>query len=305
MKHKELLLFFLGVLSSLVVEAISLYKTKVDGLAVRLVSIDILKDKHPEAERTYGPCEKGDNKKAFLNLLKKNGFTPDSEKSVEQVLRLQKWVGDHIHNVGVFFGAITPYELLQEGLKGTPLACDSMSRILREALALLGYKARNVQLYADIFNSDDTHVVVEVFIGDRWLIFDPTFNVTYQTQEKKLLGVREVQTDLKQKGPESVKAIYHGARVYPARLETYYMDWRPLFTNAAYISTEGTTKFPPLRWWLGPKYYYFGESPTSLVKSHNSALFISIVVVPTLLIIVFAILCMLLISGLRKKKCAE
>lgn len=60
--------------------------------------------------------------------------------------------------------------------------CGDYSHFLRTALKHVGIPTRAVQLasqdYIDGKNSAATHVSVEALIGDKLVVFDPTFNIT-------------------------------------------------------------------------------------------------------------------------------
>jgi len=90
---------------------------------------------------------------------------------------------------------------------------------------------------------------------------------------------------LRGEGPLAVTARYYGDRVYPAHIDEYYLDWRPLFSNAyVHVSPQEIwRKFPPLRYWYGPKYYYFGEDLHLWAEAGNSMYFLFIVVLPIIL----------------------
>jgi hypothetical protein len=136
-----------------------------------------------------------------------------------------------------------------------------MSDILREALVLLGLPARTVQLTESNFRWT-AHAVVEVYVEGRWQVLDPTFNVTYEANGRAL-GVSEIQERLWKEGPLSVRAIFHGTRRYPARLERDAKGWRRYFANAYVYELGGRPSrwkgLPPWCYWTGPSIYYYGD----------------------------------------------
>jgi hypothetical protein len=81
--------------------------------------------------------------------------------------------------------------------------------------------------------------------------------------------------------------VFHGAVRYPARIENYYTDWRPLFNNVFIPDwsrrEHQLAKFPPFRYWHGPVVYYRDDiGSTSHIDAANKALFVFLVIVPGL-----------------------
>jgi hypothetical protein len=225
---------------------------------------------------------------AFLRELGRSGFAPRSLSSIQDVARLQTWVGNEVRNANPYEGHERGYALLRHGQKGGALLCGGMSDILREALVLLGLPARTVQLYGSSFRRRPTHVVVEVDIAGSWRVFDPTYNVTYES-EGEALGVAEIQERLGRLGPAGVRPRFHGQRAYAADLERDLPGWRGVFANA-YVSDMGRTParwkgLPPLRYWTGPTIYYFGDSLMPIPGAHERVYFLVTVVMPAVALI--------------------
>jgi hypothetical protein len=198
---------------------------------------------------------------AFSALLSAEGFSPGSANGVKTVLRLQVWVGNQVSHVGPYEGTGRGFALLQHGRQGGGLTCLGMSDVLREALLLLDIPARTVQLTESEFRRT-SHVVVEAFVEGRWQAFDPTFNVTYESDGRPL-GVSEIQERLWTEGPMGVTPAHHGQRRYPADLERDAKGWRRYFANA-YVYDLGQPldrwkSLPPWRYWTGPSIYYYGD----------------------------------------------
>jgi hypothetical protein len=225
---------------------------------------------------------------AFLEQLGRSGFTPDSVTTVAEVARVQTWLGDQVRKADPHPGDKRGYELLRHAQGGGSLVCGGMSDVLREAVVLLDLPARTVQLYESSFRRRPTHVVVEAYVAGSWRVFDPTYNVTYES-EGEALGVARIQERLGRLGPEGVRARFHGERAYPADLERDLPGWRQVFANA-YVSDMGRTPapwkgLPPLRYWTGPTIYYFGDDLMPLPRAHERIYFLVTVVMPTLALI--------------------
>ncbi len=294
-KECNLLILFLTVLFVIAgINLVGLCILHSSGVVNRLLPICEIKD---ESSHRFVP-DTGEDQSRFYNFLSDKGFFKD-RISINGIIRFQQFVGNSIKNVGVYYGNENGFDLFKKGTSGTPLACDSMAIIFKEGLEALGYKARLIQLYKSDFSSSDTHMLVEVFINGKWRLFDPTFNVTFE-HEGNLLGVNEVQELLHTKGPNEVNIIYYGDRAYPARIDNYYMAWRPFFNNAyvvgAGVKNAWWSRVPPLRWWHGPKLYYFGEDLLLWAKATNQILFLNIVVFPFILLFVFIVFVGLLIK---------
>lgn len=254
------------------------------GLAVRLLPVAEMAG---EDDPAYRPRESAENQERFLRQLREEGFAPGGPASLPQVVALSSWVGDSVSRVGSYWGKERGFGLLQAGLAGTPLACGSMSEIFREALVLLGHRARSVQLYAGDF-ARDTHVTVEVWLEGRWVVFDPTFHVTFEAAGRPL-GVAEVQRLLREKRGAEIEPRHHGPRAYPAVLAEYPVEWRQLFANAYVYSSSSSRLFlvPPLRWWLGPKWYVFGDADLLLARGHAGVYLVACQLLPGALLVLF------------------
>jgi hypothetical protein len=91
------------------------------------------------------------------------------------------------------WGALDAYERYLRAVvtREEPLICGGMSIVYADLCAAFGLEARYVGLYAaDGFN---THASVEVRIGGRWFVMDPTFNVSFTTPAGLLLSFAEMQ----------------------------------------------------------------------------------------------------------------
>lgn len=259
------------------------------GVAFRIDKVERLEKLFLSKKIEFRPSDVKIDQFEFLGLMKNSGFSKETVKTFEDVILLQNWIGNQIKNCKPYFGRERGYALLRLGKDGTGLSCSSMSEIMREALALLDIPDRTVQLYRSDFSLQDTHVVVEAFINGKWVCFDPTFNITYQ-DGNNLLGVAGIQDRLFKQGPMSVTPVFHGIRKYPAILEDYYTDWRPLFSNA-YVVPFGKVgifnKIPPLRYCSGPVCYTFGSKHILFASAHNRIYFLFCVVLPVVVLTSF------------------
>lgn len=254
----------------------------------------------------YSQSELSNNQQEFLDLLEQYGFKPGCLRTIQDIAQLQTWIGNLVEKVEPYWGPERGCQLLKIGMNGKGLSCGSLSYILKDALSLLDIPSRTIQLYKSDF-SEDTHVVVEAFISGKWIVFDPTFNVTYEN-ETGPLGIAQIQDRLSEQGPTSVQQVFHGSRRYPASLDNYYMDWRPLFSNAYVFDINEShgliSKFPPFRYWKGPQKYVFGDKTILFAKAYNKYYFLFCVVLPLIAIVNFVLCVVLFIWSKKNRKCA-
>lgn len=139
---------------------------------------------------------------------------------------------------------------------GGGLICSGMAKVYASLANAKGLQSRRIMLTRHLFNRFDTHQTVEILYQNRWVIFDPTFSVSYALGGQ-LLGAGDVQKALLNGDANEIVLIEYKKNTYPASLEQYYMDWPLLFNNVFVIkeSTELWRKMPPMRYWYGPTRY--------------------------------------------------
>ncbi len=220
-------------------------------------------------------------------LLEQAGMDFGTRPGITLLLRMQQWLGDQVCCVEVAGSqAEQAWRRVQAG-KG--LSCGGMAQLFYEMVAASGLPARVVQLYRSDFDLTDTHVLVEVLIDDRWVIFDPTFNLTFEDSYGHLLGVREVRDKLASGGISAAIPFDHGKRVYPASISDYYIDWRTLYGSAYLVKPCADCsvwkRLPPLRYWFGPVRYAFGDELGPFAREHNHYYFSVVVAYPLLFVV--------------------
>ena len=152
---------------------------------------------------------------------------------------------------------------------GGGLTCAGMSELFLHALRLQGYKARKLFVVKSIGDPAATHTLVEVFQDGKWIIYDPTFNVSFQ-RNGHLLGATDIAKSLLDGSFKNIKPIFYGEVAYKARLETYPIYWLAhfnnvlLFKHADYSSSWFIRNSAQLvfRYWDGPVLYYFAPTGT-------------------------------------------
>lgn len=93
-------------------------------------------------------------------------------------------------------------------------------------------------------------------------------------------------------------------------IEKYYMDWRPLFSDAyvkVYLSKRAKmiSKLPPLRYWQGPARYYFGDKPILYANLFNKVYFMIVAILPLVSLSCFVFYFMGHVCSSARVKCVE
>jgi hypothetical protein len=138
--------------------------------------------------------------------------------------------------------------------QGGGLLCAGLARLYAATLVANGQEARVVSLSRNFPDRSDSHTTVEVRQDGRWVIFDPTFNLSF-IREGVLQGAEEIHRALIDGTASEIHVVRYPPGRYPGRLERQAVHWLPLFNNVyALDPSEGwLAKLPPLRYWLGPR----------------------------------------------------
>lgn len=212
----------------------------------------------------------------------------DVEKSVDlsKVLKILKTTMNEVGRIE----SGSPYEieaLRQHVHDGGGALCGGMSLLFSENLAAAGIESRIVSFRRDLEMLGDTHVSVEVPYEGGWIIADPTFHVLFE-QDGELLGANDIRSAV-EKGLE-VSPRFLGEVNYPARLESYYMDFRPLMDHV-FINENSPAilQLPPLTYFFAGTKSYFTNNPElkKLYDSSNRELFLLSFVLPMIIASLF------------------
>ena len=188
---------------------------------------------------------------------------PDSVQQIESILRWTMMLTDSIDDPGV----MTAEQAYEVAIRGGGLVCGQLASIFEAALTARGFTARRVQIVRSLFSEGDTHETVEVLVNGRWILYDPTFHVSY-ARRGQLLGAADLHAALLDGSLDQITPVFRGEVRYPARLETYYLDWRPLYNDVTVFDAGGKAlwrKLPPMRYWRGPRRYYLNASCSGAV----------------------------------------
>jgi hypothetical protein len=211
------------------------------------------------------------------------GFTGESDYMVllDRVMNAVSKVED--------YNTTNMQALLRHVQNGGGLTCAGMADLYRYVLGLNGIQARRITLVRNLMDSYDTHETVEVFLSGKWVIVDPTFHVSFE-RDGQLLNAQEINEALEKGTFYTITTKYYGDVKYPARVESYYMHWLPLFDNVFIVDTSsGQTlidKLPIIRYWLGPRSYYQGSDgiPPGNFLFQDRPYFMLVVALPGLML---------------------
>ena len=102
-----------------------------------------------------------------------------------------------------------------------------------------------------------------------------------------------------------IEPVFYGDVAYPARLDSYYINYLPLYNALMIIDKQDASifaKLPPFRYWMGPRTYYLSKTANGLwgVELTKESYFIFVAVLPIVLL-VLALAWLLLFSTTRKR----
>lgn len=218
---------------------------------------------------------------------------PDTVRGVGEILR---WTMDRTDSIGDPGPGTSAAEAYRVAASGGGLVCGPLARLFVTALSARGHAAREVQLARSLFSAGDTHITVEVRVDGRWVVYDPTFHVSF-ARGGRLLGAAEIHRALVEGDGDAVEPRFHGPVAYPARLERYDVGWLALYNHVIIYEAGGATlpeKLPPVRYWTGPRWRVLalegGGPPLWQVGVARDAYLLFIVLLPGTLALVAAVL---------------
>jgi len=129
------------------------------------------------------------------------------------------------------FESKDPCEILDSLKSGKRAYCTLFSILYISALNSYGIPARMVALMASPGSFDRAHTTVEVWIGGRWVIQDPTFNSVVTDVHGNLLGVADAMNIYEEGG--AVSWVQDATSVTPT-MEDYVVPVEELFNLAVY-----------------------------------------------------------------------
>lgn len=89
------------------------------------------------------------------------------------------------------------YERFREAIvaRTTGVLCQGLAWVYQDLLLSFGIPAREVGLYSNISNvAAPTHASVEVYVNNRWIVMDPTFNIAMRDASGNYLSYQQIKT---------------------------------------------------------------------------------------------------------------
>ncbi len=159
-------------------------------------------------------------------LNKQNITGSESEKSLQTL----RWVTQTATKIDTFRSG-DPIAILNHIQSGGGVICSNLAIVLRSALATQQIPSRKVWLMRNMLDTKDTHVTVEVLLKGKWVLLDPTFNLSFTNPQGELLSAQEVHNALLRGESNNIKIKEYGQGKYPLQLKDYYIHFLPLFNN--------------------------------------------------------------------------
>lgn len=186
-------------------------------------------------------------------------------------------------------------DLYFHACNGGGLNCNGMAELFVYALFMNGFKARKIFAVKNMGMQQNTHTLVEVWQEGRWIVYDPTFNVSFK-KEGQLLSACEIACAVTKNTWQEITPLFYGEVAYKARLEAYPVYWLAHFNNVllfdpGVFSGNCFMQFIsiPLRYWWGPIFYYFSQSgeENQYLIVLNKLYCLIICIIPFLLFLLF------------------
>ena len=159
-------------------------------------------------------------------------------------------------------------EFYKTAEQGGVLNCNGMAELFLHALHLQKIPARKVFINTNFGDFYSSHTLIEVLQDGKWVIFDPTFHVSF-LYKQTLLGVQEMVELIKSGNYTEIKPLFYGQVRYPIRLETYPIHWLSLYNNILIFDAQNWSSHSKLykltfgfflRYWIGPCMFYYAPS---------------------------------------------
>nr|WP_287412519.1 transglutaminase domain-containing protein [Pseudodesulfovibrio sp.] len=175
----------------------------------------------------------------------------------------------------------------KEILKSGKALCLGMTKAFRALLKDNHIESRRVILKRYMVSRYDIHVASEVKINNKWILFDPTFNLTFHDKDGRNLSAEEIQQNLTYTN-KPINLQFHGKRAYPANINSYYINLKSLFNIVlVYKNTDHQLrKYPISRWWYGPQAHIFDHNKDMavLITMTNTLYMMAILIMPCLIL---------------------
>ena len=195
---------------------------------------------------------------AFKDKIAKEPWA-QSDQVLERCLGALRWTMDQVHTTLDHSRLKEPEELLKFAAKGGGVLCYGMAVLFQYVLSALGIYSRILILYSNLFNSSEIHATVEVLLDGKWVVFDPTFHISFTDTDNNLLSATDIRENLFTGRFQDNNIKFYGEVAYPIRVDKYYINIFLMFNNI-FVLEQGNLNLlamiPPWRYWYGPKLYY-------------------------------------------------
>ena len=168
------------------------------------------------------------------------------------------WLRDSVHRVEPFCSE-DPVRLLHAVEQGHGLLCDGMALLFQQILAAVGIPSRILWLFRNLFDPLDSHVTVEVWLNDRWVLVDPTFGLCFTDNQGCWVSAQTLKQALFLGQFQDYSPVSLAEGCYPPRLNSYYLHMAVCFNNV-FVPVKPRyrwlAKCPLLAYWLGNRFLY-------------------------------------------------
>jgi len=124
----------------------------------------------------------------YKDLFEK--LTSGKESDQEKIAVINDFVASKLNYNETQFELGSPRRVLERGSQ----FCGHLTSAMRTLLAVGGYRSRGVNIIDDN-DPPGTHVIVEVFYGGGWHLYDPTYGVRFLLKDGEVASHRDVRLD--------------------------------------------------------------------------------------------------------------
>ncbi len=152
-----------------------------------------------------------------------------------------------------------PLEILAQVRRGKGALCHQMASLYMQALVCAGLDGRVILGFRNIFDPYDQHTLVEARIDNRWVVMDPTFNISFADRDGVVLSAMDIKERFFEGRLDEIEVCFHGEVAYTNRWDAYYLNVFLPYNNVFVYSPGSSSlpgRLPPFRYWFGPKLYY-------------------------------------------------
>ena len=143
-------------------------------------------------------------------------ITSNSNSDIDKIITLNNWINQEIEHKG--YDDISEFEVSHDPKsvisRGWGL-CFDRSYMLELMAQSLGFKVRHIAMASN--NGDSSHAVSEVYINDKWVLVDSTYNKIYYDENKAPMSLKQVHKKrfkLLEYEPETMDSVIYGVNSF-------------------------------------------------------------------------------------------